>query len=126
VRIYRTEDGKHVPEGHVDAAFLAYSQYDVVPEEVLAELDDPDDDGTVQLNRMKADELKAYAAELGVDLTGLTKKADFVDAIREHSQKEADAQAEAARPELSDAEEPAEAKKAEKPADKSLTPQDNK
>lgn len=37
-RIYRTVDGRHVEEGHVDAAFLAYSQYDDVPDDVLADL----------------------------------------------------------------------------------------
>lgn len=37
-RIYRTVDGRHVPEGHADAAFLAYTQYDEVPGEVTDEL----------------------------------------------------------------------------------------
>ncbi|GGK32120.1 hypothetical protein GCM10010124_26100 [Pilimelia terevasa] len=37
-RIYRTAEGRHVVEGHPDAAFLAYGVADEVPEEVLAEL----------------------------------------------------------------------------------------
>lgn len=37
-RIYRTVDGRHVPEGHADAAFLAFTQYDEVPREVTDEL----------------------------------------------------------------------------------------
>jgi hypothetical protein len=39
-RIYRTADGKHVGEGHPDAAYLAYSQYDKAPKAVLDELED--------------------------------------------------------------------------------------
>jgi hypothetical protein len=38
-RIFRTTDGRHVPEGHSDAAFLAYGDSDEPPAEVLAELD---------------------------------------------------------------------------------------
>lgn len=37
-RIYRTVDGRHVAEGHADAAFLAYTQYDEVPDDVAAEV----------------------------------------------------------------------------------------
>ena len=37
-RIYRTEDGRHVPEGDLDAAVLAFGEDDQVPDEVLAEL----------------------------------------------------------------------------------------
>lgn len=36
---------------------------------------------TGDLAKLKVDELKAYAAELGVDLEGITKKADIVAAI---------------------------------------------
>lgn len=39
-RVYRTLDGSHVPEGHPDAAFLAFSQFDDLPKEVAAELAD--------------------------------------------------------------------------------------
>lgn len=39
-RIFRTTDGRHVPDGHPDAAFLAYGDADQPPAEVLAELDD--------------------------------------------------------------------------------------
>lgn len=39
MRVYRTLDGRHVAEGHSDAAFLAFSQYDDVPTEVVAELE---------------------------------------------------------------------------------------
>ncbi|MGH9251404.1 MAG: hypothetical protein ACRD0W_18055 [Acidimicrobiales bacterium] len=37
-RIYRTVDGRHVPDGDPDAAFLAFSQYDELPADVAAEL----------------------------------------------------------------------------------------
>lgn len=37
-RIYRTLDGKYVPEGHEDAAFLAYTEYDKPPKDVTDEL----------------------------------------------------------------------------------------
>lgn len=37
-RIFRTEDGQHVPEGDEDAAFLAFGDGDEVPAEVLAEV----------------------------------------------------------------------------------------
>lgn len=39
-RIYRTADGRHVTEGDPDAAFLAYSQFDDPPKDVLAEIGD--------------------------------------------------------------------------------------
>jgi hypothetical protein len=38
-RIYKTEDGRHVPEGHPDAAWLAFSQFDKPPKAVLDELE---------------------------------------------------------------------------------------
>jgi len=38
VRVYRTADGRHVAEGHPDAAFLAYTDHDELPESVLAEV----------------------------------------------------------------------------------------
>lgn len=41
VRVFRTEDGRHVPAGHREAAFLAYTEEDEVPDEVLDELDAP-------------------------------------------------------------------------------------
>lgn len=40
-RIYRTLDGKHVPEGHEDAAFLAYTENDSPPKDVLDEVAKP-------------------------------------------------------------------------------------
>ena len=41
IRVFRTEDGRHVHDGHRDAAFLAYTEEDDVPDEVLDELDAP-------------------------------------------------------------------------------------
>ena len=38
-RICQTTDGRYVPEGHPDAAFLAYSQHDEPPKEVLEKLE---------------------------------------------------------------------------------------
>jgi hypothetical protein len=38
-RIWRTADGRHVADGHPDAAFLAYTDGDDVPKDVLAEVD---------------------------------------------------------------------------------------
>jgi hypothetical protein len=38
-RIWRTQDGSHVPDGHPDAAFLAYAEGDDVPRDVLAEVE---------------------------------------------------------------------------------------
>lgn len=37
-RIYKTADGRHVLEGDVDAAFLAYPVGEEVPDEVISEL----------------------------------------------------------------------------------------
>lgn len=44
---------------------------------------DHDDNADDELAGMTVDELKEYAAEAGVDLTGKTKKADILAAIRE-------------------------------------------
>lgn len=41
IRVFRTEDGRHVRGGHRDAAVLAYTEEDDVPDDVLAELDAP-------------------------------------------------------------------------------------
>jgi hypothetical protein len=41
VRVFRTEAGRHVRAGHREAAVLAYTEEDDVPDEVLAELDAP-------------------------------------------------------------------------------------
>lgn len=38
VRIYRTANGRHVLEGDPDAAFLAYSAFEVVPDAVMDEV----------------------------------------------------------------------------------------
>lgn len=38
--VWRTDDGRHVPPGHQDAAFLAYPAGDEVPDAVLGELGD--------------------------------------------------------------------------------------
>lgn len=38
-RVFRTVDGKHVPDGHPEAAFLAYSQWDEIPADVQAEVE---------------------------------------------------------------------------------------
>lgn len=37
-RVYRTTDGRHVVEGHPEAAFLAYTEGDELPDKVAAEL----------------------------------------------------------------------------------------
>lgn len=37
-RIWRTNDGRHVPDGDPDAAFLAYTDGDDVPAGVLEEV----------------------------------------------------------------------------------------
>jgi hypothetical protein len=76
-RIWRTADGRHVTDGHPDAAFLAYADGDQVPEDVLAEVEDkpkrrgrppgsksrpkpddkqaakPDDKGGLTINRLR-------------------------------------------------------------------------
>lgn len=44
---------------------------------------DRDENADDELAGMTVDELKEYAAEAGVDLTGKTKKADILAAIRE-------------------------------------------
>lgn len=36
--VWRTVDGRHVPDGHPDAAFLAYPAGDDLPADVAAEL----------------------------------------------------------------------------------------
>lgn len=38
MRIFRTADGRHVPDGHPDAAFLAFREWDDVPAEVVKEI----------------------------------------------------------------------------------------
>jgi hypothetical protein len=40
IRVWRTSDGRHVPDGHADAAFLAYGTGDNVPDDVAAQLHD--------------------------------------------------------------------------------------
>lgn len=37
-RVWRTTDGRHVPEAHPDAAFLAYPVGHEMPDEIAAEL----------------------------------------------------------------------------------------
>lgn len=39
-RIWRTDDGRHVPDGHPDAAVLAYTPGDDVPKAVTDELEE--------------------------------------------------------------------------------------
>lgn len=41
IRVGRTADGRYVPIDHPDAAYLAYSEHDRVPPEVLAKLRAP-------------------------------------------------------------------------------------
>lgn len=65
-RIYRTADGRHVPEGHADAAFLAYSQYDEVPDEVADEL---------KHGRKPADKQAAKPADKQVSRSRRSRKA---------------------------------------------------
>ena len=56
----------------------------VVGEEFIESADtENDDNADDELAGMSVDELKEYAAEAGVDLTGKTKKADILAAIRE-------------------------------------------
>lgn len=38
MRVARTRDGRYVPEAHPEAAFLAYTQHDELPEEVAEQL----------------------------------------------------------------------------------------
>lgn len=45
--------------------------------------DDNADEHTDELDGMTVDELKEYASEAGIDLKGISKKADIVAAIRE-------------------------------------------
>ena len=45
-RIYRTQDGRHVAEGDPDAAFLAYSEHDAPPADVLEQLAGPKEKAT--------------------------------------------------------------------------------
>lgn len=52
--IWRTDDGRHVPDGHPDAALLAYAAGDPVPDEVLDEL---------KARRKPADKAKAQPAD---------------------------------------------------------------
>lgn len=40
------------------------------------------DEGVKDLDRMKIDELKAYASEKDIDITGLEKKSDILSAIK--------------------------------------------
>ena len=47
------------------------------------EHDDEHDNANDELDGMTVDELKEYANEAGVDLKGVTKKADIIAAIRE-------------------------------------------
>ena len=37
-RVYRTQDGRHVAEGDPAAAFLAYTEHDELPADVLEQL----------------------------------------------------------------------------------------
>lgn len=42
VRVWRTTDGRHVPDGHADAAFLAYGPSDDVPDHAIPADSQPD------------------------------------------------------------------------------------
>jgi hypothetical protein len=42
-RIYKTNDGRHVPEGHPDAAWLAFSEFDKPPKGVLDEVEEAEE-----------------------------------------------------------------------------------
>lgn len=68
--IWRTADGRHVPDGHPDAALLAYAAGDTVPDEVLDEL-------TGDTKRSKA---RRKPADKAADKTGsgltITKLSD--------------------------------------------------
>ena len=46
-RIWKTYDGRYVLEGHEDAAFLAYTEHDEVPQEVLDSLSEDSEDEDV-------------------------------------------------------------------------------
>lgn len=48
------------------------------------------DDDVLDLTKAKGDDLKAYAKENNIDITGLTKVADIREAVIEASQKEAE------------------------------------
>lgn len=72
-RIYRTEDGRHVPDGHQDAAFLAYAEGDEVPADVLAEVE-----GKPKRGRKPADKQATKPADKasGVTVTRLKDKTE--------------------------------------------------
>lgn len=61
-RIWRTADGRHVADGHVDAAFLAYGEDDDVPDKVAAEVEGDDEP---KRGRRPADKAKPRPADKG-------------------------------------------------------------
>lgn len=65
MRIFKTRDGRHVQDGHPDAAFLAYADGDDPPPAVLAEL------GAKQRSKV-ADKQASKPADKGT--SGLTVK----------------------------------------------------
>lgn len=52
--------------------------------------DDDSDDGVTSLNKMRIDELKAYADERSIDLGDATKKADILAVINAAESDESD------------------------------------
>lgn len=71
-RIWRTADGRHVPDGHPDAAFLAYGPGDQVPKDVLDEVE-----GKPKRGRKPADKQAPKPADKGgLTVTRLADKDD--------------------------------------------------
>lgn len=79
---YNADKTALVPEGHADAAFLAAGVGDDMPEGLDAP-DAPKGDDDDSFESMTVAELKEYADENEIDLTGLSLKADIVAAIEE-------------------------------------------
>lgn len=66
-RIAKTADGKHVPWGHEDAAYLAYTEADEVPESVLKEVyakpEEPETEKVEEPEARKPEETKPRRAK---------------------------------------------------------------
>lgn len=80
-RIWRTQDGRHVSDGHPDAAFLAYADGDEIPDSVLSEVEGKPKRGRPagSKNKPKPEDKQADKAEdkaaSGLKITRLADKA---------------------------------------------------
>ena len=70
------EAGSLLPEG-VDQVIVDHLVSTGLVEEVVVEFDEGSEADPVSLNRMKLDELRAYAASRGIDLGDATHKDDI-------------------------------------------------